>query len=128
MRPRKRNDKRQLRLNFRPVEHPVSGASKITDHVESEKINRFLRRSGMFHTAENLADQIQAEDRLRLLEPTSLPKNLRGWSPRPRPQTAIIARAAQRKYERRVTQDEVIGKFLGQHAAKLRRLAKRLAG
>jgi hypothetical protein len=105
MRPRKLTDKRQLRLNFQPAEHRVHGGS------------------GTFGLAQ-LAETIQAEDRLRLLEPTSLPKILRGWSPRP--QTAIIARAAQRKYERRVTQDEVIGKFLGQHAAKLRQLAKRL--
>lgn len=44
-----------------------------------------------------LADQIMTENQLRLLEPTSLPKVRRGWEPRPRPQTAIIARAAQRK-------------------------------
>jgi hypothetical protein len=49
----------------------------------------------MFHEkVERLSDQIRDEDLMRLLEPTSLPKILRGHEPRRRPQTAIISRAA----------------------------------
>lgn len=128
---RKRFNDRQLLLNFQPVEHTVSGASKLSDGVESKRINPFSRRNGMFHTVtvEALADKVQADDRLRLLEPTSLPKQLRGWSPRPRPKTAIISYAAQRAYERRCvgeSNQQIVRKFLGQRNNELRRMAARL--
>lgn len=113
MKRRQHHDERQLGLNFQPTTHPISWARKST------------------HGA--LADRIQAEDRLRLLEPTSLPKVLRGWEPRARPQTAIIAYAAQRAYERRMARERgdaetagAIHQFLTQRAGRLSRLAKQL--
>lgn len=112
MRARAHIDERQLRMDFT--------AQKAANSP------RFTPVAPWAEALERLAERIQAEDRLRLLEPTSLPKELRGYKRRPRPKTAIIAYAAQAAYERRIQQTEVIQKFLGQHAAKLRRLADRL--
>lgn len=52
-----------------------------------------------------LADQIQDEDRARLLEPVG-PKSLRGRNPIRRPQTAIISIAAKAAYERRMVREK----------------------
>ena len=78
-----------------------------------------------------LIDEIQAEDRQRLLEPRSLPKVLRGYQRRPRPQTAIISYAAQRAYERRmrgetIDVDAITREFFAGHERKLARIARRL--
>lgn len=78
---------------------------------------------------ESLADEIQAADRMRLLEPTSLPKVLRGHKRRPRPQTAIIAYAAQRAYERRIGQESVgivVKRFVSAHEQMLNRIARKM--
>lgn len=46
---------------------------------------------------ESLAEEIKQRHALRLDSPDSIPMVPRPFKPRPRPQTAIIARAAQRK-------------------------------
>lgn len=127
MKARKLTDEHQMRLNFQTVEHSRSRPPKSANDTSFKGVSRRLRWSrGTFEIA-TLADVIQAEDRLRLLEPTSLPKILRGWSPRPRPKTAIIALAARAAYERRGGDPaEAIRKFLGQRADRLRALADRL--
>lgn len=51
---------------------------------------------------EELADQIQAEDRMRLLEPTSLPKELRGYQRRPRPQTGLLSNVMLEAFKARM--------------------------
>jgi len=123
MRARARIDERQLRMDFLAVEpRPAIARKAANNPVFSGVLIRLRRDRGTFDL-EQLADHVQDLDRLRLLEPTSLPKELRGYKRRPRPKTAIIAYAAQAAYERRIHQTEVIQKFLGQHAAKLRRLA-----
>jgi hypothetical protein len=53
-----------------------------------------------------LVDQIQDEDRARLLEPTG-PKVLRGKNPYRRPKTAIISIAAQAAIERRMAREKI---------------------
>lgn len=88
----------------------------------------------MFHEkVERLADEIRELDRMRLLEPTSLPKVLRGYQRRPRPSTAIISYAAQRAYERRMsmTEDdramrEAMRKHFSAHERMLNRIARKL--
>lgn len=52
-----------------------------------------------------LVEQIQDEDRARLLEPVG-PKILRGRNPIRRPATAIISIAAQAAYERRMAREK----------------------
>jgi hypothetical protein len=47
---------------------------------------------GTFHAnVSRMVEEIQAADRLRLLDPTSLPKILRGRAPFTRPDTASIS-------------------------------------
>lgn len=74
----------------------------------------------------DLIEQVQDEDRQRLLEPTSLPKILRGGAPYRRPQTAIISIAAQAAYERRMAGEQVVRKFVSAHDRKLSRLVHKL--
>lgn len=113
-------------MDFLTVEHrPVLARKAANSPVFSEVLRRVRQVRGTLDL-EYLADHVQDLDRLRLLEPTSLPKELRGYKRRPRPNTAIIAYAAQAAYERRIHSAEVVRDFLGQHAAKLRRLAERL--
>jgi hypothetical protein len=100
MKPRKhRSDERQLPLVFHVR---AGGNSKAANDVEFITVSRKRRQPfrGTFELA-RMAAEVQDEDRQRLLEPTSLPKELRGWSPRPRPKTAIIALAAQRLIAKR---------------------------
>lgn len=126
MRARAHIDERQLRMDFLAVEpRPVIARKAANNPVFSGVLTRLRRDRGTFDL-EQLADRVQDLDRLRLLEPTSLPKELRGYKRRPRPKTVIIAIAAQAAYERRIHTTEVVRNFLGQHAAKLRRLADRL--
>lgn len=88
----------------------------------------------MFHeTVDRLVDQIQDQDRLRLLEPTSLPKVLRGYRRRARPQTAIISRAAKGACERRIAAEadtaateRVTARFIRSKERMLDRLAQKL--
>lgn len=80
---------------------------------------------------ESLMDHVQDLDRARLLEPTSLPKVLRGRPELRRPKTAIIAYAAQAAYERRMACESVgiiqtVNKFFRQRDAKLQRIADKL--
>jgi hypothetical protein len=119
-------DERQLRLEFQAVEHRLSAPQKAANNPTFTEVLRKRRIVRGTLDLERLADHVQDLDRLRLLEPTSLPKELREWKPRPRPNTAIIAIAAQAAYERRIHTSEVVRNFLGQHAAKLRRLADQL--
>ena len=85
----------------------------------------------MFHEkVERLAEQIRDEDRIRLLEPTSLPKVLRGYQRRPRPATAIISIAAQCAYQRRLAQtaeDRETGEILRRHLSSRERMLNRIA-
>lgn len=82
---------------MKTVEHTSFDLGNYIDFTG--KSTRRKRTAGFRGTPnpERLADQIMTENQLRLLEPASLPKVRRGWDPRPRPQTAIIALAAQRK-------------------------------
>jgi hypothetical protein len=129
MMPRKLTEEmlaRQLRLDFAAVEHrPMLARKAANNPVFSEVLRRVRQVRGTLDL-EYLTDHVQDLDRQRLLEPTSLPKELRGYKRRPRPKTAIIALAAKAAYERRIHTAEVVRNFLGQHAAKLRRLADRL--
>lgn len=129
MRARAHSDERQLRMDFTAVEHRPMLARKAANNpifTAARPPTYVLRPVRGTFDLEQLADRVQDLDRLRLLEPTSLPKELRGYKRRPRPKTAIIALAAQAAYERRIHTAEVVRNFLGQHAAKLRRLADRL--
>lgn len=72
--------------------------SKVTQHPSSDLL-------AFRADVSRLADQIQDEDRARLLEPVG-PKHLRGRPPIRRAQTAIISIAAQRAYERRMAQEK----------------------
>jgi hypothetical protein len=54
---------------------------------------------------EMLADQVQADDRKRLLEPTRLPKNLRGFKRRAPPNTALLSRIAFEAFKSRMRAD-----------------------
>lgn len=126
MRARAHIDARQLRMDFLAVEHRPALARKAANNPIFSDVSPRLRRDRGTFDLEQLAERVQDLDRLRLLEPTSLPKELRGYKRRPRPKTAIIAYAAQAAYERRIHTAEVVRNFLGQHAAKLRRLADRL--
>lgn len=126
MMPRKLTSERQLPLNFQAVEHSRAAPQKAANNPTFKEVLRKRRIGRGTFSIEQLADRVQDLDKLRLLEPTSLPKQLRGWKPRPRPKTAIIALAAQAAYERRIHTAEVVRNFLGQHAAMLRRLADRL--
>lgn len=112
---------KQLALQFEVVPRfPKSAANDL-------KFKRFRPfKSGCSTRPEILIDQVQADDRQRLLEPTSLPKILRGAPPFRRPQTAIIAYAAQAAYERRMAGDATLRKFFSQHERKLQRLAHKL--
>lgn len=124
MRARAHVDERQL--DFLAVEHRPAIARKAANNPVFSDVSPRLRRERGTFDLKQLAERVQDLDRLRLLEPTSLPKELRGYKRRPRPKTAIIAYAAQAAYERRLHTAEVVRNFLGQHAAKLRRLADRL--
>jgi hypothetical protein len=66
---------------------------KISEHLSVFRLN-----------VSRLIEEIQNEDRARLLEPIG-PKILRGRSSIRRPKTAIIARAAQAAYERRMARE-----------------------
>jgi hypothetical protein len=86
---------------------------KYPDGVEHREVKterdfpRISQHLSVFRAnVSRLADDIQDEDRARLLEPTG-PKILRGYTPRPRPQTAIIARAAQAMYEKRAERERL---------------------
>jgi hypothetical protein len=66
-------------------------------------------------------ESIQDADRLRLLEPTSLPKVLRGRPPYRQPNTAILSRIALERFKARMwsqgielTDDEAERIFRGQ--------------
>lgn len=52
-----------------------------------------------------LIEQIQDEDRQRLLEPTSLPKELRGFKRRPPPNTALLSSIAFEAFKARMWAD-----------------------
>lgn len=117
---------RQLALQFEVVPRfPKRAANDL-------KFKRFVRFSGGRSTRiEVLADQVQADDRQRLLEPTSLPKVLRGAAQVRRPQTAIISYAAQAAYARRLAGetadvDSIAHKFFLERDRKLSRLAHKL--
>lgn len=86
----------KLRAKFPNVPRAPSniGFSKVGQHP-----------SAFLANVSRLVADIQDEDRARLLEPKG-PKILRGWNPPPRPQTAIIAYAAQAAYERRMAQEK----------------------
>lgn len=136
MRSRKQHDERQLTLNLAVEHHPFSRARDAANEPEFKRFPVEAKKAGLARetfSVDALAENIQAEDRLRLLEPTSLPKHLRGWSPRARPQTAIIAYAAQRAYERRIARergetatDRTIQEFMSQRAGRLNRLVNQL--
>lgn len=126
--------KRQMHLDLR--EPSVPRILKIRAKPANDKIFHEVakpeepQRRGT-RSLHELIEQIQNEDRQRLLEPTSLPKVLRGRAPSRRPKTAIISYAAQAAYERRmrgetVDVDTVAAKFFRQHEAKLDRLARKL--
>jgi hypothetical protein len=56
-----------------------------------------------FHARiERLTEEIQDEDRQRLLEPTSLPKVLRGFKQRPPANTALLSRIAFEAFKSRM--------------------------
>lgn len=75
----------------------------------------------MFHeTVVRVAEQVQADDRMRLLEPTSLPKELRGFKRRAPPNTALLTRIAFEAFKARMwadghnlTNDEAEKQFRG---------------
>jgi hypothetical protein len=54
---------------------------------------------------EKLIEEIRDEDRVRLLEPTSLPKELRGFKRRPPPNTALLTRIAFEAFKARMWAD-----------------------
>lgn len=125
---------RQMSLDLREPSVPrvlgfrAHSANDKSFHDVAPKLARPIRGTS---TVENLIESVQGDDRKRLLEPTSLPKVLRGRAPFRRPQTAIIAYAAQAAYERRIAgepadQDATARKFFIAHEAKLRRIAHRL--
>lgn len=60
---------------------------------------------------ERLADEIQAEHALRLGGPTQIPMVPRPFMPRPRPQTAIISRAAQSKIDMSVVLSNTLNRW-----------------
>lgn len=139
MRSRKHHDERQLALSFlagAAVERRLANPASAANEPEFKRFFLGAKKAWTIRgtlSLPQLADQVRAEDRLRLLEPTSLPKRLRGRSSRPRPQTAIIAYAAQRAYQRRVApaqadsaSESAIQEFLSMRASRLRRLANQL--
>lgn len=63
-----------------------------------------------------LAEEILEEDRQRLLEPTSLPKKLRGFKRRPPANTALLTRIAFEAFKSRMWAD---GKDLTDEQAKV---------
>lgn len=69
---------------------------------------------------EELAERVRADDRMRLLEPTSLPKELRGFKRRPPPNTALLTRIAFEAFKARMwaegkdlTDEEALAQFHG---------------
>lgn len=112
----------QLALDFVP--------RAVSDAANDQNFKDFsAKRPRRSTRLEKLIEEIQEEDRARLLEPTSLPKILRGHRRRRRPQTAIIALAAQRVYERRVAgepTDAIAMRFFRAHERKIERIARKL--
>lgn len=117
---------KQLALQF--VEH-VRVAQKAAN---DRKFKRFAAVSAPCSTrVEVLIDEILAADRMRLLEPTSLPKILRGRVPARRPQTAIISYAAQAAIARRLRMENIdvvaaVNQAVRRRDARLDRLARKL--
>jgi hypothetical protein len=70
---------------------------QLTDGVSS--------RGARCSTVSEIAEQVQADDRMRLLEPTSLPKVLRGFKHRPPPNTALLSRIAFEAFKARMWAD-----------------------
>jgi hypothetical protein len=71
-------------------------------------------------TFDELAEQVRADDRLRLLEPTSIPKELRGFKRRPPPNTVLLTRIAFEAFKARMwadgknlTDEEALRQFRG---------------
>jgi hypothetical protein len=118
---------RQLHLDLREPSVP----RLLKSHAKAANDKDFPLEWSPCSTLEELADEIQRLDSLRLLEPTSLPKILRGYKRRPQPQTCIISYAAQAAYERRmagesVSVDRVALKFFRERERMLDRLANKL--
>jgi hypothetical protein len=116
---------KQLGLHFDVPRFPAEAANDLIFRSNVSKSIRCSTRLG------KLIEGIQDEDRQRLLEPTSLPKVLRGKNPYRRPQTAIISVAAREAYERRIAGemvdvDAVARRFFRRHERKLERLAHKL--
>jgi hypothetical protein len=93
----------EMRVRFPDVPRnepipPLREFSKVSQHPAAEL-------AAFRASVSRLADQIQDEDRARLLEPTG-PKILCGRNPIRRPQTAIISIAAQAAYERRMAREK----------------------
>jgi hypothetical protein len=51
---------------------------------------------------ENLAEQVRADAAMRLLEPRSLPKELRGFKQRPPPNTSVLSNIAFEAFKARM--------------------------
>ncbi len=63
---------------------------------------------------EDAAELVRADDRVRLLEPTSIPKELRGFKRRPPPNTALLSSIAFESFKARMWAE---GKDLTDEAA-----------
>lgn len=51
---------------------------------------------------DSVAERLRADDRMRLLEPTSLPKELRGFKRRPPANTALLSNIAFEAFKARM--------------------------